>query len=65
MARGRSSTFVSFPIQAIQVDDDAEFMAAFETACAVKGIRLFVLPPKSPELNGAVERANGAWRHEF
>jgi transposase InsO family protein len=40
-------------------------MAAFETACAAKGIRLFVLPPKSPELNGAVERANGAWRYEF
>jgi len=54
-----------FPIEAIQVDGGSEFMAAFETACAAKGIRLFVLPPKSPELNGAVERANGAWRYEF
>jgi putative transposase len=40
-------------------------MAIFETACQAKGIRLFVLPPKSPELNGAVERTDGAWRYEF
>jgi hypothetical protein len=54
-----------FPIQAIEVDGGSEFMAAFETACAAKGIRLFALPPRAPELNGAVERANGAWRCEF
>ena len=54
-----------FPVQAIQVDGGSEFMASFETACQTKGIGLFVLPPKSPELNGAVERANGAWRYEF
>lgn len=54
-----------FPVQAIQVDGGSEFMATFETACQAKGIPLFVLPPKSPELNGAVERANGAWRYEF
>jgi putative transposase len=52
-----------FPVQAIQVDGGSEF--AFGTACAAKGIRVFVLPPKSPELNGAVVRANGAWRYEF
>jgi hypothetical protein len=37
-------------------------MAVFETACAANGIRRFVLPPKSPKLNGAVERADGALR---
>ena len=26
---------------------------------------LYVLPPRSPKLNGAVERCNGAWRYEF
>ena len=26
---------------------------------------LYVLPPRSPKLNGAVERANGSWRYEF
>ena len=26
---------------------------------------LFVLPPKRPQLNGHVERAQGSWRYEF
>jgi transposase InsO family protein len=51
--------------KAIQVDGGSEFMAEFEEACQNKGIRLFVLPPRSPKLNGAVERCNGAWRYEF
>jgi transposase InsO family protein len=54
-----------FPVRAIQVDGGAEFMAGFETACARRDIALFVLPPRSPELNGAVERCNGSWRYEF
>ena len=56
---------VPFPLCAIQVDDGSEFIAAFETACAAKGLELYILPPKSPEMNGAVERANGALRYEF
>ena len=40
-------------------------MAEFEDACEKKGLGLFVLPPKSPQMNGAVERCNGAWRYEF
>ena len=36
----------------------SEFMAGFETACQQRGIRLFVLAPHSPKLNGCVERAN-------
>ena len=28
-------------------------------------LRLFVLPPKRPQLNGHVERAQGSWRYEF
>lgn len=54
-----------FPVEAIQVDGGSEFMAAFEKACAARGIRLYVLPPRSPQINGAVERCNGAWRYEF
>jgi hypothetical protein len=30
-----------------------------------RGIRLFVLPPRSPKLHGAVERANGTHTEEF
>jgi putative transposase len=54
-----------FKVQAIQVDGGSEFMAEFETACQEKGLTLYVLPPKRPDLNGAVERAQGSWRYEF
>jgi transposase InsO family protein len=36
-----------------------------ERACEEKGLNLYVLPPKRPQLNGAVERCNGSWRYEF
>lgn len=54
-----------WPVKAIQIDGGSEFMAEFEEACAAKSIPLYVLPPRSPKLNGAVERCNGAWRYEF
>ena len=54
-----------FPIRAIQIDGGSEFMAGFEAACQQRGIRLFVLPPRSPKLNGCVERANRTHREEF
>ena len=53
------------PVQAIQVDGGSEFMAGFETACQARGIALYVLPPRSPKLNGRVERLNGTSRREF
>jgi len=54
-----------FPIRGIQVDGGSEFRAEFEQACADKKLALYVLPPKSPKLNGAVERAQASWRYEF
>jgi len=54
-----------FPIRAISIDNGSEFMAEFETACAERGIRLFVLPPRSPKLHGSVERANRTHTEEF
>lgn len=54
-----------FKIKAIQVDGGSEFCADFENTCKDKGIRLFVLPPKSPKLNGSVERANRTHTEEF
>ena len=53
------------PIRAIQVDGGSEFAAAFEQACQQQGIRLCGLPPRSPKLNGAVERANRTHTDEF
>jgi len=54
-----------FPIRAIQVDGGSEFYAAFEETCKNLGIPLFVLPPKSPKLNGHVERAQRTHTEEF
>jgi|WetSurMetagenome_2_1015567.scaffolds.fasta_scaffold302828_1 putative transposase len=54
-----------FPLRAIQVDGGSEFYADFESACKEKGILLYVLPPKSPKLNGHVERANRTHTEEF
>jgi transposase InsO family protein len=53
-----------FPIRAIQIDGGSEFKAAFEAACAARGIQLFVLPARSPKLNGAVERAHRTHQEE-
>ena len=52
-----------FDVEAIQVDGGSEFMAEFEDACQRRGLKLYVLPPKSPQMNGGVERGNGAWRY--
>jgi len=54
-----------YKVHALQVDGGSEFKAEFEAACQQRGLPLYVLPPKTPELNGAVERANGSWRYEF
>lgn len=58
-------TQMPFPIRAIQVDGGSEFMGAFEEACQVAGITLYLLPPRSPKLNGYVERVHGSCRREF
>ncbi|MCH1927228.1 hypothetical protein L6232_20690, partial [Shewanella sp. C31] len=65
LAAGFLSALVTkapFPIRAVQVDGGSEFMAEFGhgrspylgEACRSLGIRLFVLPPRSPRLNGHV-----------
>ena len=54
-----------FPVRAIQVDGGSEFQAAFEEAWNARGIRLFILPPRSPKLNGCVERAQRTQTEEF
>jgi transposase InsO family protein len=54
-----------FPVKALQVDGGSEFAAEFELACQQKQLPLFVLPPKSPKLNGHVERAHRTHNEEF
>jgi hypothetical protein len=47
-----------FAVESIQVDGGSEFRTDVEESCAESGIDLFVLPPRSPELNGCVEHCN-------
>jgi putative transposase len=54
-----------YKIKAIQIDGGSEFKDQFEDECRKKKIVLFVLPPRSPKLNGHVERANRTHREEF
>jgi putative transposase len=58
-------TQLPFKVKSIQVDGGSEFMKDFELACKRLGIPLYVLPPRSPKYNGAVERANGSAKFEF
>ena len=54
-----------FPVRAIQVDVGSEFRADIESAGRESGIKLFVLPLRSPKLNGHVERAQRTHTEEF
>jgi len=54
-----------FTIRGIQVDGGSEFESVFEEECRRRNIRLFVLPPRSPKLNGCVERAHRTHTEEF
>lgn len=54
-----------FPVRSIQVDGGSEFMAEFEDGCEALGVPLHVLPPRRPQWNGCVERANRSARAEF
>jgi putative transposase len=54
-----------FRVKAIQVDGGSEFQDVFEETCKRHGITLFVLPPRSPKLNGHVERAHRTHTEEF
>ena len=54
-----------FEVRAIQVDGGSEYKKEFEAACQQLNIQLFVLPPRSPKLNGCVERSHRTHQEEF
>lgn len=54
-----------YPVKAIQIYGGSEFKAAFEAECQKRGIILYVLPVKSPKLNGIVERMQRTSREEI
>jgi hypothetical protein len=54
-----------FPIRALQVDGGSEFAAEFEQACELRNLPLFLVPPRSPKLNGHVERGRRTHHEGF
>lgn len=54
-----------FSLNALQVDGGGEFATAFEQTCQERSVKLFVLSPRSPKLNGQIERANRTCTEEF
>lgn len=54
-----------FKVKAIQIDGGSEFKDPFEEECRRGKILLFLLRPRSPRVNGHVERANRTHREEF
>lgn len=56
---------LDFPIKSVQVDGESEFRGEFEEYCYEQGIKLYVLLPSSPKMNGYVEGANEIYRYEF
>jgi len=54
-----------FPGGAVTGGGGSEFEAIFEEECHRRAIKLFVLPPRSPKLNGGVERAHRTHSEEF
>ena len=47
------------------MDGGSGFMAELEKTCQGLGIALFLLPPRSPKLNGHVERLPRTFREGF
>jgi transposase InsO family protein len=54
-----------FSVRAIQIDGGSEFKGVFEDFCRERQFELFVLPPRSPKLNGCVERIQRTFDEEF
>jgi len=54
-----------FKVKAVQTDNGSEFCGEFEEACKELKLQFFCLPPRSPKLNGSVERMNRTFREEF
>ena len=54
-----------FNIKEVQVDGGSEFMGDFERACQDNNIKLLVLPPRKPKINGNVCTASHNFHGAF
>jgi hypothetical protein len=53
-----------FSIRVIQVDEVSGFQDSLQAECQRRGIKLFVLPPRCPKLNGHPEEAQSMHTEE-
>jgi len=49
----------------MQVDDGSEFRRCYQQVCKHFGLRLIVLPPNSPKLNGHIKSFNATLVREL
>lgn len=54
-----------FVVKEVLVDGGNEFMGDFEQTCKYNNIKLLVVSPRSPKLNGNVERNNRTMQEEY
>lgn len=54
-----------FDVKEVQVDGGSEFMGDFKQACEYNNIKLLVVPPRNPKLNGDVERNNRTVQEKY
>ena len=54
-----------FDVKEVQVDGGSEFMGNFEQVCKDNNIKLLVVPPRKPKINGNVERNNRTVQEEY
>lgn len=54
-----------FEVKGLQIDGGSEYKGDFEPACQELGLKLFVLPPRRPKLNGRVERSHRTHQEEY
>jgi hypothetical protein len=54
-----------FPVRGVQVTTGRSSWRRSWTHCRTSRLELVASPPKQPDLNGAVARAQSCWRYEF
>lgn len=62
---GEILSTVTYPIHTIQTDNGSEFAGYFQKALEELGLIHLWSPPRSPKVNGYVERFNGVIQEEF
>lgn len=58
-------TLSPFPVRVIQTDNGSEFLGTFDAYCHTQGMMHVFTYPRSPKINGGIERFNRTIQEEF